>query len=677
MIELLLLLLALSAAFKISVSRPLSFVETFNNSADNYHIVSLPSFEASSLDFVLFTGFVSDVGLSFQHFLLIHHVSLISSRSFLLSSESACIFEDARFSLESTIFPNNQFTLSHLVTSLSDSSTDLILIAYDFLLNQTSLEHNELSLKIYSFLNYKSGKSFDNVVENELISIEIPSFSAENPNIPANISITHHSNSCNSSFPHLISFLSSVSLSFCISTTGYVDDDSVIFADLYIPPMLTNHTIFCFFNALSSSLQLSLSNKHLTIRDPLRRRFRTISADLGRTSSVSFVSHSDVALFLLVLPHEKKSFEVRILCLDFRLSDLRPELLVTKVVAGFHNSAFIFEDGSTKLSGRNNHGQLGDSTKISHTLPVSVAGNHKFIDVAFGLLHVHAIDRDGMLWSWGYNGYGTLGDSTLLPRSVPVRVSYNFPVLAVSCGEHHSLLLATDGTVLAWGRSENGRLGVLGLPVSQTTPVVVQNLLNVAAISAGSAHSLAVKEDGTVCGWGEGAHGRIGNGLTSVQSLVSPTHLLTTAVSVSCGGSHSLVLTSNGDVYSFGNNMYGQLGLNDQLSRSTPVKISGFKFVFVSAGKDSSLGLLQNGDVRVFGRNQFGQLGNGSTSNRLTPQLVSLSNASVVSMRGDHVMFLSNSGSIIAWGSGEYYKLGFSSTLNRHHPAELDHFYDI
>jgi alpha-tubulin suppressor-like RCC1 family protein len=47
----------------------------------------------------------------------------------------------------------------------------------------------------------------------------------------------------------------------------------------------------------------------------------------------------------------------------------------------------------------------------------------------------------------------------------------------------------------------------------------VSNLTDVVAIAAGSAHSLALKSDGTVWSWGGNTNGQLGNG-TNIDSNI-------------------------------------------------------------------------------------------------------------------------------------------------------------
>ncbi len=47
------------------------------------------------------------------------------------------------------------------------------------------------------------------------------------------------------------------------------------------------------------------------------------------------------------------------------------------------------------------------------------------------------------------------------------------------------------------------------------TPVQAIGLGNVTAISAGDAHNLALKSDGTMRAWGQNDHGQVGDGSTA------------------------------------------------------------------------------------------------------------------------------------------------------------------
>jgi len=65
----------------------------------------------------------------------------------------------------------------------------------------------------------------------------------------------------------------------------------------------------------------------------------------------------------------------------------------------------------------------------------------------------------------------------------------------IAAGSSHSLALKDDGTVVGWGSNVDGQI---------TIPT---GLTGVTAISAGLRHSMALKSDGTVVAWGHNSNG--------------------------------------------------------------------------------------------------------------------------------------------------------------------------
>src|SRR5919107_5358421 len=128
--------------------------------------------------------------------------------------------------------------------------------------------------------------------------------------------------------------------------------------------------------------------------------------------------------------------------------------------------------------------------------------------------------------AWGDNFFGQLGNGVPLPypddsrSTMPVEVSNldGGELKAIAGGANHSLALKNDGTVLAWGLNQDGELGD-GTNTDSSTPVEVKDpndpsgyLSGVKALTAGSSHSLALKDDGTVWAWGNNESGQLGDG---------------------------------------------------------------------------------------------------------------------------------------------------------------------
>jgi alpha-tubulin suppressor-like RCC1 family protein len=99
-------------------------------------------------------------------------------------------------------------------------------------------------------------------------------------------------------------------------------------------------------------------------------------------------------------------------------------------------------------------------------------------------------------------------------------------------------------------------------------------------VSASASHSLGLKSDGRIAGWGDNYYGQ-----TTVPAPNA------NFVSVSAGYYHSLGLKSDGSIAAWGWNGYGQ----------ATVPAPNASFVVVSAGFCHSLGLKSNGSIIAWG----------------------------------------------------------------------------
>jgi len=126
---------------------------------------------------------------------------------------------------------------------------------------------------------------------------------------------------------------------------------------------------------------------------------------------------------------------------------------------------------------------------------------------------------------------------------------------------------------------------------------------------------------GTLWAWGNGVYGELGNGdRPSVWSTPVQALGLTAAVAVGAGSHHTIALIDDGTLRACGYNYYGQLGDGTNTDRSVAVPVIGISAVVtVGASYHHTVAILDNGTVWAWGHNYDYQLGDGTTTDRWTP----------------------------------------------------------
>jgi alpha-tubulin suppressor-like RCC1 family protein len=323
---------------------------------------------------------------------------------------------------------------------------------------------------------------------------------------------------------------------------------------------------------------------------------------------------------------------------------------------------------------------------------------------------------DGTVRTFGANNFGQLGVNDTATRQTPVQVfTISSSATAVACGQYYTAVLLADGTVRTFGANDNGQLGVNDRS-QRNTPVIVLNITTATSIACGETHTAVLLADGTVRAVGRNTNGQLGINVTggTRQTPVQVFGISSSATVLACGFEHTIVLLANGTVQTFGQNGFGNLGLNDTVSRQTPVQVVAISATVsvtpaptafltsaatsitlaatggqiwtssatgvarttagsVAGGLYHTVVVLKDGTVRTFGSNDSGELGVGDTTSRLTPvQVIGITNATAATGGGyGSTSVLLSDGTVRTFGQNNSGQLGVNDTTNRLTPVTV------
>ncbi|HYO53144.1 RCC1 domain-containing protein, partial [Archangium sp.] len=135
----------------------------------------------------------------------------------------------------------------------------------------------------------------------------------------------------------------------------------------------------------------------------------------------------------------------------------------------------------------------------------------------------------------------------------------------------------------------------------ENTRSASQIVLESCPITAGNAHTMALKQDGTVWGWGWNGIGQLGDG-TTLQRNTPVRAGINAPSAVVTFGNHTMAVKPDGTVWAWGLNEYGELGDGTTTQRNTPVQVPGISNVIaVATGVYHTVALKRDGTLWAWG----------------------------------------------------------------------------
>ena len=249
-------------------------------------------------------------------------------------------------------------------------------------------------------------------------------------------------------------------------------------------------------------------------------------------------------------------------------------------------------------------------------VPVAVSGGIVFRSISVGRA-VCGVSTTNAGYCWGSNFAGLLGNGTTTSSRAPVRVAGAISFDRIDVGAAHACGVATDGAAYCWGREVAGELGVGGTTgrcdglTCSTTPLRVSGSMRFSEVEVGTFYTCGRAADGRSFCWGDGHHGKLGNGAEVHSAVPVPVSGSTTFADLAVGSGVACGLTATGRAHCWGRNVL-RWDETRHLTTSVPTEAAPrFPLRSITVGSGSGCAIGTDDYLYCWGATYSGGVGNG------------------------------------------------------------------
>ena len=291
----------------------------------------------------------------------------------------------------------------------------------------------------------------------------------------------------------------------------------------------------------------------------------------------------------------------------------------------------------------------------------------------------------GQLYIWGGDSWnsGSTAQNNRSNYSSPIQIPGDWALddsifasgNKLSMGETGTLgAIKNDGTLWGWGANSKGWLGQNNT-TQYSSPVQVPGTtwktMSLAGTNSQTVH--CIKTDGTMWGWGDNDNGQLAVGSKTEYS--SPVQIPGTTWKAAITGGHKFMgFKTDGTLWVCGRNTDGQLGLNNKTDCQSPVQIPGTTWGDSFACQDATGAAIKtDGTLWTWGDNASGGLGHNNTTEYSSPKQVGSDTtwSKIGSGIQNCMLGLKTDGTLWGWGDNDQGQLGVNSRTFYSSPIQI------
>ena len=342
----------------------------------------------------------------------------------------------------------------------------------------------------------------------------------------------------------------------------------------------------------------------------------------------------------------------------------------TDAAVGWNYAMIIKEDGTLWGVGYNQYGRIGNgNTTNQNNLVQEASGWTDWERIFVGYNSTAGLRNTSDLYVCGANNYGQYGIGNTTSEDSFIYSTGN--VSKWVNGAENSFILTTDGEIYGAGRNQQGQLGVGDISQRTTWTQEASGFtwLDVSVSTSDNSIVLAVKDDGTLWAWGDGAYSK--HGLNNYNDYQTPQQIMPSAsgifVSVHAGTHHGAAIDDQGRLWYWGDDQGAQDGTSYTFAPpNTPLMIDdNWHWVSLSetSGRDGMMGIVKvltsfgAGEGKVYGAGtNYGQVGDGTkTQTKVwTTEKNQFNQVSKITAGYQHAGIINNGVAYIAGESSNY-----------------------